>query len=178
MQPSVTLNRRRDRWWGFTGLVLGVGVVVPVVATLSTVFMLGWKLQPIETGSMAPRYPAGSLAVVSPIDGSEVKPGMVVVFEDPRGPGSMIAHRVVAPSPGDRLMWTTRGDANPSDDPFPITPAAVSGRVRWGIPFVGTVVSALSGSATPYYLIGIPLALLVGNELIELRNRRRPKNAG
>jgi hypothetical protein len=37
----------------------------------------------IETGSMGPRYPAGSLAIVEPFDPADVRPGMTVVFENP-----------------------------------------------------------------------------------------------
>ena len=78
-------------------------VMVPLAMLLGTAFLFGWKFQPIETGSMAPRYPAGSLAVVEPIDASDVEPGSTIVFEDPGSRGRLVAHRVVNVLPGGAL---------------------------------------------------------------------------
>ena len=45
--------------------VLGIVVLVPLAVLMITVLLLGWQLQVIETGSMAPRIPAGSTVLLT-----------------------------------------------------------------------------------------------------------------
>ncbi|MGZ8781973.1 MAG: signal peptidase I [Gaiellaceae bacterium] len=118
-------------------------MLLTLAVLLGTAFLMGWKFQVVETGSMAPRYPAGSLAIVEPLDAVEVRPGMTVVFEDPFVRGRLVAHRVVKRLPGNSPVWMTKGDANAESDPAPVHAAALQGRVRWAIPGLGRVVSTL-----------------------------------
>ena len=147
-------------------------VLLPLAVLLGAVFLLGWRFQVIETGSMAPRYPAGSLAIVEPVDAAEVRPGMTVVFEDPFVRERLVAHRVVKRLPGSSPVWATKGDANAENDPAPVHAAAIQGRVRWAIPGLGGVVSGLNGGWAVGLLVGVPLALLLLTELAALRRRR------
>jgi signal peptidase len=130
--------------------------------------MMGWKVQPIGTDSMAPRYPAGSLAVIEPLDPSDVRPGMTIVFEDPLTRGRLVAHRVIKRLPGQSPAWATKGDANAENDPAPVHATAVQGRVRWAIPEVGRFVSALHGWTAIALLVGLPLLVLLAAELAAL----------
>src|SRR5262245_19486298 len=140
---------------------------------MGTVLVLGWQLQVIETGSMEPRIPAGSLAVVEPIDAADVRVGMTIVFEDPAEHGRLVAHRVVARLPGRALAWQTKGDANATADAYPVPATAVEGRVRWTIPHLGSIASSLATPITGVLLVGVPLALLAATELVALTRRRR-----
>jgi signal peptidase len=165
-------GRRRRRGLLVPAAALGVAVLVPVCALLGMAFLSGWKFQPIDTGSMAPLHPSGSLAVVEPFDASGVRPGMVVVFEDPLAPGRLVAHRAVERLPGTAPRWTTKGDANAEADPTPVAAAAIRGRVRWTIPGAGSVVSALQGWTAVLLLVGGPLTVLLATEVHRTRTRR------
>ena len=160
------------------GMTLLIAAVILVLlasaALLGTAFALGWKLQVIETESMAPRYPAGSLAIVEPVDAAEVRPGMTVVFEDPFVRGRLVAHRVFKRLPGNSPVWMTKGDANAESDPAPVHAAAIQGRVRWAIPGLGGAVPALSGGWVVGVLVGLPLTLLLVSEIAVRRRRREP----
>lgn len=153
--------------------MVALAVLLPVTMVLTTGFLLGWRFQPIETASMAPRYSAGSLAVVVPIDPAEVEPGMTIVFDDPLGGDRVVAHRVVRQLPGDLLAWETRGDANAESDPFPVQASAVRGRVAWTIPGLGSVITALRGPQIVLLLVVLPLAVLVWTEFAERRRNAR-----
>lgn len=122
---------------------------------------------------MAPNYLQGSLAVVQPVDAAHVRPGMVIVFEDPLVPGRLVAHRVVKRLPGESPVWATKGDANAENDPVPISAPAIQGRARWAVPGAGRVVAAATGWVAVGVLVGLPLALLLLTEL-RARSRRRP----
>ena len=149
-------------------------MLLPLTVFLGAAVLLGWKLQPIETGSMAPRYPAGSLAIVEPVDAAQVRPGMTVVFEDPFLRGRLVAHRIVKRLPGSSPVWLTKGDANAESDPAPVHAAAIQGRVRWAIPGLGGAASALSGRWVVGLLVGLPLSLLLVSEIAVRRRRREP----
>lgn len=151
---------------------LAVAALLPLAAFLGTAFVKGWKFQPIETGSMAPRYPAGSLAIIEPVEPAEVRPGMTVVFEDPLVRGRLVAHRVVKRLPGRSPVWATKGDANAENDPAPVHATALHGRVRWAIPGVGRVASGLHGTSAVALLVGVPLVLLLVTEIAAIRRRR------
>ena len=96
---QATQRRRRD----LVGPVaaLAVAALLPLAILLGTAFLFGWRFQPVETNSMAPGFPAGSLAVVQPVDVADVEPGMVVVFTDPKEAGRGLAPRGVRPLSGE-----------------------------------------------------------------------------
>jgi signal peptidase len=146
--------------------------LLPLAVLLAAVALLGWRLQVIETASMEPAYPAGSLAVVEPVDPTAIRPGMTVVFEDPLVRARLIAHRIVKPLPSNSPMWLTKGDANAESDPAPVSSNAIHGRVRWAVPHLGRVVSPVSGLGTVVLLVGTPLALLLLTEVAALRRKR------
>jgi signal peptidase len=150
--------------------VAAVVVITPLVVLLATVVVLGWQLQVVESSSMEPLYPKGSLAVVEPLDGSEVRTGMTVVFHD-RMQHKLVAHRVVGAVKGQPATWRTKGDANRTEDPLPVRAADVRGRVRWAVPHMGRAGVWLRGDHAPWALVGVPVAVLLLNEL---RGRRAP----
>ena len=157
--------------------VVGLAIVLPLVILLATVLLLGWQVQVIESGSMAPAYPKGGLAVVEPVDPADVRAGMTLVFQDPAEPGRLVAHRAVHRLPGEVPVWQTQGDANATADPFPVPAHAIRGRIRWVVPGLGGVAAALRGSFSPVLLVGVPLALLAVTE-VRARGRGRADRGG
>src|SRR6187399_2319291 len=119
--------------------IVAFAVMVPLVMMTGAAFLFGWKFQPIETGSMAPRFPVGSLAVVEPIDPADVGAGSVIVFVDQNNRSRLVAHRAIQRLDTDPPVWTTQGDANADPDAFPVPSRDIVGRVRWVIPGVGTL---------------------------------------
>ena len=155
--------------------VLGLVVLAPLTVLVVATWLAGWRLQPVDTESMAPAYPAGALLVVQPVNPSDVEPGTVVVFEDPGRPGRLVAHRVVARAPGP--AFRTQGDANQDMDPYPVAARDVRGVVRWGIPGLGGLARTFRWPVNAIVLIGVPAALLVASELRGWRRGRDPSAA-
>ena len=165
------MTRRTGSHWAATGLnVVMLAVLVPLATFLVATWLLGWQMQSVLSGSMAPTYPVGSLLVVAPLDASDVKPGMAIVFEDPRVRGRVVTHRVVGVAPGETLQFWTQGDANASRDPVPVPARMVRGRVLWQISGVGGLLTLLQWPYSFLALVVAPGLLLIGGEL---RNRRR-----
>jgi signal peptidase len=94
-------------------LVLSALVLVPAVVVLGAAWQ-GWRPVVIQTGSMEPAVPVGSLVVARPVAADDVAIGTILVM---RPPGrSPVTHRVIDVDRETGLA-TTRGDANPSNDP-------------------------------------------------------------
>lgn len=157
-------------WLGATLGVLVVAVLLPLATFLVAVWLLGWQLQSVQSGSMAPTFQVGSLLVVGPVDPSEVEPGMAITFEDPAAAGRLVSHRVVQFASGDALAFMTKGDANSSADAQPVPARLVRGRVLWQVTRIGLVLDWLQWPRSFLVLVVAPsLALLIA----ELRTRRR-----
>jgi len=118
---------------------------------------------------------ARSLAVVEPIDPADVEAGSVIVFVDQHDRSRLVAHRAIERVDVDPPAWRTQGDANASVDAFPVPSRDIVGRVRWVIPGVGAIVTAVRCPLAVLLLVGLPLAVLVVLELLGLR--RRPPDA-
>lgn len=161
----------RTRPWGLLPIAaIAIAVLLPVAILLGSAFLMGLRFQPIESGSMAPHYPLGSLAVVEPIDGADAAAGMTIVFADPLDPSRLVAHRAIRLLPGAPPAWETKGDANLEPDPLPVHASAIYGRISWTIPGLGWVVTSVRGAPAVVLLVALPITILI---LTEIRGYRR-----
>jgi signal peptidase len=146
-------------------------VLLAVVAALIAAWLAGWKLQAVETGSMDPALPTGSLAVVVPTRPETVEVGDVIAYREPAD-GRRVLHRVigVTTSHTGEVFFETRGDANATPDPLLAPASAIQGRLAWHVPHLGRAATALRPPIGLLVLAGVPvLPLAVG----EIYRRRR-----
>ena len=73
--------RRPRRWVTLPLGVLALVLLVPLTIFFVATWLSGSRLQVVQTGSMEPTYPRGSLLVVEPVDPSDVRPGQALMFE-------------------------------------------------------------------------------------------------
>lgn len=131
--------------------VLGSACIVLVV--LALVFHI--SLIMFRTGSMAPRIPTGSLAVVKEIPAQDARVGQVVTVDRP---GALpVTHRVVSSHPvaGGLTRLVLKGDANRAADPDPYQVRTVR-LVLWAVPGLAYAVVWLSN---PFVLGALTLAV-------------------
>lgn len=166
---------QRGRGWRDAALAAVFVTLVPLATFLVSVWLLGWQLQHVESGSMSPTYPVGSLLVTAQVDPTDVSIGMPLIFEDPREPGRLVTHRVVGLAPGTELAFLTRGDANVTNDASPIPARLVRGRVLWHVTLLGAVLDWLQWPRSFVLLVVIPALALAWLELRSRWVRRRPE---
>jgi signal peptidase I len=123
------------RWTA--GLLTGLAVLSCVSFAVAT---RGLHYQPVAvySGSMEPEIPVGGLVFERIVAGSSVRVGDVISFADPFDPARVVTHRVVrilktSEGPG----YRTKGDANPSGDPWTLKLPARVGTVRATVPVAG-----------------------------------------
>ncbi|WP_210491335.1 signal peptidase I [Patulibacter sp. SYSU D01012] len=147
------------------GRVLAVTALVALGLLLAAFKLSGWQALTVLTGSMRPTIVPGQVVLVSPTPVAAVRPGQIVTFERPFGPGT-VTHRVqrVAAAPGGRLSVTTKGDANPAPETWQIPATGTVGRLRAVLPDAGGSLALLvAGRGRPYFVGGVTAlaALLV-----------------
>jgi len=136
---SLDFDHARGRFARLGGWVSNLlfGAVVALgIATLTGLV----TLHVVASSSMVPALHVGDLIVAVSDELSPPNVGDVVIFAGTKLDGSAIgpfAHRIVRG--GASEGWITRGDANPSDDPFVSGPVEIRGRMLFTVPGVGSV---------------------------------------
>lgn len=127
-----------------TSLVLLFSLVAIGIVWFPSV--LGYKAYAIETGSMAPTIPQGSMVYVRPCNNFEdYKVNDIVTFTD-KVKKQSFTHRIVSINEAE-YEFTTKGDANEIEDLEPTSASLAVGKVKMAIPLLGYVASALKHTA-------------------------------
>ncbi len=149
----------------FAGQILSWTVLVVVLAVAAVMIVIpkaaGATAYTVLTSSMEPGLPAGSLAVVRPVDPAEVRTGDVITYQLKSGEPAVVTHRVVGVGETleGELRVTTRGDANGTDDD-PVLAAQIRGRLWYQMPWLGYINSIFSGQQRQAVTIIAVTALL------------------
>lgn len=132
--------RRSLRTTARVTTALLAGAVVTFVVAYAALLAIGFKPVAVYSGSMRPTLGVGSLAVDRVVPASSVRVGDVITFNDPYTKGRLVTHRVAQIVPTKRgLAYRTKGDANPSRDPWAIRLNDKVGRVAFDVPLAGYV---------------------------------------
>jgi signal peptidase I len=167
LRPAVSVLSR---------LYLGLVCSLALLALLP--FLLGWQPTVVMSGSMEPTIRAGDVLAAQPLTESDfrsgiIKPGHVLLAENPLKPGTLFTHRVVTVQPDGSFI--TRGDNNGSLDPVPLPEANVKGLERLRVPLIGIPIQAVHDrSPLP---LAIFLAATVSAGLVILSDRARARAA-
>ncbi|MFN7150340.1 MAG: signal peptidase I [Microthrixaceae bacterium] len=168
------MNQRGRRTRGFA-----VGVLASVVLLASLGLLMSGRvaLLSVPTGSMEPAIPTGSLLVAVKGDASSVEVGDVLVFGSPVD-DRLIVHRVSAVE--DRRgvpLLTTKGDANPSVDPWEIRLDDTSvHHVAGHLPGVGALFARLHEPMERVALLVFGGLLVLGSGLRRIWRPDRRRN--
>lgn len=127
------------------------------------------RLLAVESGSMAPKLPVGSVVIVKKADNYEI--GQIIAFN--RGQ-AVITHRVMAwDNVGGKTYYTTRGDANNMADLDKVPPEAVLGKVVVDVPLAGYLTTFVKTQTGFILLIMIPATIIIWTELLNIKNQTK-----
>jgi signal peptidase I len=157
--------------------VTGVTLFLALAAFL-IVFSLpasGWKALSVQTGSMTPAIPAGSLVFVHSVPTTSLNVGDVITYKSKESAGQTITHRITHIQTENRAIpeITVKGDANKqADQPFPAT--QVVGNVTAAVPYAGKALDFVKSPLGLVLLVYVP-ALLIFIYEIQLLVKRLAK---
>ncbi len=141
--------------FGSYGLFMfGMGTTTPLVVVTSE--------------SMVPTLHPGDLLILQGRPADQIRVGDIIVFQDSQWyTDAPIVHRVVAiEEVSGVLHFTTKGDANPTEDPGTRTPDEIIGVRVATIPYVGYVSMFLKTPAGIALIVILFIIILVGPELV------------
>ena len=139
-----------------------VGVVVLAAIAIVVMLRAGYRPEPVLSGSMVPTMPVGSLVIAKAVPAESVEVGDVITFQSPQNPAKTITHRVarIRTVDGER-RYLTKGDANPTRDPWELSlPGKVGERVAT-VPALGYVALSLARPAVRGGAIALVCLLLL-----------------
>ncbi len=108
------------------------------VLLLLFVSSLFLKFYYLESGSMAPAYPEGTVVVAAAV--GEPETGDVCAY---RHNDMVVVHRMIRKNGG---KYYFQGDANNTEDPYPVSKDEIEARVLFGIPRLHLIFSVTNYS--------------------------------
>lgn len=161
---------------GLSYIILGLIILFFTLVLLMPTVFLG-SLAIVRSSSMAPAMPAGSLALMMPVDPEKVEVGDIIAFDPSWDPDVTVSHRVIDIHRDGQLLFDTKGDATEESDPYYVPAERVHGRVVFDIPYLGFATNEATSYVRSWWgllvFVAIPAVLLIG---ITLRDVSRSTN--
>ena len=126
--------------------------------------LLGHRLYIVESGSMLPALRINSMIIAKELPASQIEVGDILSFYG-KNADVRITHRVVEIQDNGE-SFITRGDANNTNDPNPVTKDRVIGKVIFSIPLIGLIFKALSNPIAIVIIVLIGIAWILIPKLI------------
>ena len=163
---------------GGAAALLAVAVLLVIAAVSPSLF--GYRPLVVTSGSMEPALKVGDAIVLKKTDPVDLKVDDIVTYKPPGTEGKLITHRVVSISEqAGQFLFETKGDANPKVDAWTVNSDGVVGTMAYRVPFAGYILEFGDSTFGRVVTIGIPLLLLVFQEVrrILLQRRRQETSA-
>lgn len=168
----MQMSKKMKKIWDTATTVLVVLVVIFAIFLMGS-RLVGLQVFNVISGSMEPTYSVGDLLYVKTVDPDSVKVGDPITFvlnED-----LMVAtHRVVEIDSENR-RFTTKGDANESEDANPVHFNNLIGVPVFSIPLLGYVSAYIQNPPGMYVAIVLGAGLLLAVFLPDLLTKKEKK---
>lgn len=143
--------------------------------------VLGYGFMAVQTGSMAPDYPIGTVIVIKETEPSELEKNDVITFysSDPSLGGMIVTHRIMEVNDdGDgTFSYLTQGDANVIPDEYPAQSEKVIGRVVGKSTIMQKLMTVREKPAVFLVVIVLPMCLIITLEMINISKKMNEKNS-
>ncbi|WP_444240961.1 signal peptidase I [Eshraghiella crossota] len=137
--------------------------ITAVIAFVAIAFVLirlmGWNMFSVDSSSMTPKLPVNSLITVQKIDPQEIKVGDIVTYIL-NSNNILVTHRVVEIDSA-KQTFTTKGDANTSNDSAPVHWGNVVGKVVFCVPGLGTPLRIITAEENRIAVISVIVGLFL-----------------
>ena len=122
--------------------------------------LFGLRAYIVLSESMMPTFDKGSVIIVKETAQENLQEGDIITYMPIRGDDVLLTHRVVRiDGSGEGRSFITRGDANNTDDPNPVSADMILGRTILHVNGLGEFISYLRTGQGIFSMIGV---ILVG----------------
>jgi signal peptidase len=173
---SRSIHRRIANGVGWAIVVAGALLALLIAGPL----VVGDHPHTDLSGSMEPTISPGDVVINEQIEPWEAQVGDIVTFRDPQETSKLLTHRVVrTKDTGSHIWFVTQGDANNTQEHWRVPAAGEVGRLVYIVPWVGHLAVLTRTKLGWGLLVGIPLLLILIEELVRIwKPRTRPDPRG
>lgn len=160
-----------------SGFILAVVIVIVLALLVPRAF--GYDIFAVLSGSMEPTYHVGSIVYVDKNQSpEEIKAGDPIAFYKEKG--VVATHRAIE-TDKENKQFVTKGDANDSKDPEPISYQQFIGKAVLSIPLLGYVsiyIKTVRGMMVAIIVILTVILLYVIPELLKPKKEKEKRDEG
>jgi signal peptidase len=158
--------------------VLGIIFIAMLLITTLVPVPGNFKVKVVKSGSMEPYIKTGGIVVIKP--STVYQKNDVITFGEDTKTQIPTTHRIVAvEGEGDSQVFTTKGDANDSEDSGKTSLSEVRGKVILTVPYLGFVLDFAKQPLGFGLLVGVPALVIIieeiGKIIAEVKSIRRKK---
>jgi len=147
--------------------VLGIMFIALLLITTLVPVPGNFKVKVVKSGSMEPYIKTGGIVVIKPSTTYEVND--VITFGADTKTQIPTTHRIVAKEViGGSQVFTTKGDANDTEDSETTEFDEIRGKVILTIPYLGYVLDFAKQPIGFGLLVGIPALLIIFEEIFKI----------
>lgn len=121
----------------------------------------------VQSGSMAPTIPVGSLIVVRSTNDYQIND--IVSVRGGRNDQEVVTHRIVDIISGERPKYQLKGDANENPDPELVPARRVIGKLIITLPYLGYLIAFAQTPQGFIILLVVPGVILLYSEINRLK---------
>ncbi len=165
--------------WIFSAVLYLIVIIIGLM--LAAMLVFGMRLYCVQTGSMEPTYPVGTMIVVEKVDFAQLQEGDVITFR--MGENTIVTHRLVGIDRNTQQLTTKGDNNNVADSPHGFD--SVIGRVKYGVPFLGYAVLLLNtnfgrimAGVFIVAMIGVNVIIRLWEEPDEEADEQQPQESG
>ena len=162
------------------GIQTGITVILfSIIAILLLVFFIpqcmGYQPYNIQTGSMTPKYPIGSMIYVKVTPLEKLDVNDVITFRTSQDGGWVVTHRITQV---DKVsgMIVTKGDANNTEDGSILYSSVIGRATNFAIPYLGAIVTAYQNSNGKFITIVGIVGLLMISCILDMLLKKMEDN--
>lgn len=137
--------------------------------------VLGYGFMAVQTGSMTPEYPIGSVIIIKKTDPENLKVKDVITFysSDPSLNNMVVTHRIMEiTDDGDgTYSYVTQGDANVLKDEYPAESEKIIGKVVAKSSLMEKLVNLRQNPTTFLLVVLLPMCLIIGLEVFSISKK-------
>lgn len=133
----------------------------------------------VQSGSMSGDAPdhieVGDLVFVDKVDAKDLKEGDIIAFMESK---IVVTHRIVAIEKAEdgSLVFTTKGDANNTEDSEPVAEDKLVGIYKGSVPKLGDFAMFLQQPLGMILFVGVPLLAFIIYDIIRRQKYARKEN--
>ncbi len=151
----MSSGKSRKRELAETATIFVVGIIIVWGSSLGLQFYLGTTtpLLAVESESMEPTLYRGDLVVVRSVIPENLQIGDIIIFQSSMSDVPVV-HRIVGIGySGGELQFTTKGDNNPTVDPYLVPASDVLAKVVGSVRYLGFITLILILPGGPFFIV-------------------------